>query len=210
MRATKVALLVFSPPMVSFDQEHAYLPVKTVAEYFYCQRAAFYMVMRWENNLENPYLYKGTQQHQAIERMPYKHRSDAKILYRYSVVSEEIRIYGICDAVVFPEMGVPYPVEYKTGKTRTNVMHRAQLYLQAACLEEMHGVAIPRGYVYFIESNKRKEVCFSADEKVRVLDTLKEMCDKLSHPDIREFPPCGHPFCSYHAIDDPVLYGKTR
>lgn len=196
--------------MVSFDEEHTYLPIKTVAEYFYCQRAAFYMLMQWENNLENPFLYRGSQQHQVIERMPYKHRANSKIVYRYPVVSETLRICGICDAVVFPKTGGPYPLEYKTGKTRTNVMHRAQLYLQVACLEEMHSMKIPRGYIYFVESRKREEVRFSAEEKGRVFDTLKEICDKLSHADIRAFQPCGNPFCSYHPVDDPILYREAR
>lgn len=203
-----VASLVFAA-MIPFDEEDSYLPIKTAAEYFYCERAAFYMFTRWENNLENPYLFKGAQQHRTIERLPYKHRPGAKIIFRYPVVNDALRIYGVCDAVEFPKSGPPYPIEYKSRKTRVNFMHVAQLHLQAACLEEMRGAAIPCGYIYFVESRARQKVGLPAGERSFVLDKVAEMRDKIMRRDIRAFRPCGNAFCSYSAIDDPVLYRRT-
>jgi len=194
--------------MISFEEENLYLPIKTVAEYFFCERAAFYMLMNWENNLENPFLYKGSQDHRAIEKMSYKHRSAGKITYRQPVISDKLRIFGFCDAVEFNKENNPRPIEYKTGRIRENRMHRAQLYLQAMCLEEMHGVAIPSGQIYFTGSRARRLIKFSKRGKELILDKLSELRDKIARADIRDFRPCGHPLCSYAAIDDPVLYRR--
>lgn len=195
--------------MISFEEENSYLPIKTVAEYFFCERAAFYMFTGWENNLENQFIYKGSQDHRAIERMPYKHRVEGKIIYRQPVVSEKFRLYGFCDAVEFDVKKAPKPIEYKTGKIRENLMHRAQLCLQAICLEEMYGAPVKSGWIYFVGSRSRKEVRFTSAWKRFVLDKVEEFRNKIYRLDIRDFRPCGHPLCSYSTIDDPILYKKN-
>lgn len=192
--------------MILFEEENSYLPIKTVAEYFFCERAAFYMLTAWENNFENPFLYKGGQEHRTIDKIPYKHRSAAKIVYRHPVVSNKLRIYGFCDAVEFDIKGKPKPIEYKTGKVRQNIMHRVQLYLQAVCLGEMYRSPVVSGAIYFIGSRCRIEVMFSEREMLFILDKIKEFRYKIAQADIREFRACGSSLCSYSAIDEPVLY----
>lgn len=196
--------------MLPFDQDNEYLPIKTAAEYFYCERAAFYMVMRWENNLENRFLYKGSQQHATIERIPYKHRAAGKISYRQFVVSHTNKIYGFCDAVEQTRAGSMCPVEYKTGKTRFNPMHEAQLHLQAFCLEEMYQRRIAVGFIYFVESSERKRLALDKNKRKIILETVAEFREKLRNPRVSDFKPCGNIHCSYHHIDDPALYSKNR
>jgi CRISPR-associated exonuclease Cas4 len=192
--------------MINFDEESLYIPIKTAAEYFFCQRAAFYMLNNWENDLENEFLFKGTQSHNTIEKIPYKHRVKAKLEYRYRVVSEKHKIYGVCDAVEFHENREIIPVEYKTGKIRNNFMHLVQLHLQAMCLEEMFKIKLPYAYIYFTDSRARQKIRLNNTERRLIISKLNEFQEKLKKPKIDDFVTCGNIHCSYHTIDNPLLY----
>jgi CRISPR-associated exonuclease Cas4 len=56
-----------------------------------------------------------------------------------------------------------FPVEFKLGKRRQWENDDAQLCAQALCLEEMFGVAIPRGAVFHADSKRRREVEFTSE-----------------------------------------------
>lgn len=53
------------------------------------------------------------------------------------------------------------PVEYKRGKPKTNDCDRVQLCAQAICLEEMLGITIPQGELYYGEKRRRVSVEFN-------------------------------------------------
>ena len=57
----------------------------------------------------------------------------------------------------------PYPVEYKAGAKRTWGHEALQLCAQALCLEEMLGVAVPAGAIWYHASRQRREVDFDAE-----------------------------------------------
>lgn len=67
------------------------------------------------------------------------------------------------------------PIEYKRGRPKKNDSDRVQLCAQAMCLEEMHGVSVPRGYLFYGRLRKRKEVEF--DEGLRA--TTRQTADQL-------------------------------
>ena len=50
------------------------------------------------------------------------------------------------------------PVEYKHGRVRDELEYEVQLSGQAICLEEMLGVTIHRGFIYYAGDRRRKEV----------------------------------------------------
>jgi CRISPR-associated exonuclease Cas4 len=58
-----------------------------------------------------------------------------------------------------------FPVEHKRGKPKPDDSDRVQLCAQALCLEEMLGVEIPSGAVYYGRTRHRMEVVF--DEPLR-------------------------------------------
>jgi len=53
----------------------------------------------------------------------------------------------------------PYPVEYKVGH-RHGTHADVQLCAQALCLEEMLGVAVPEGAIFYHATRQRHEVVF--------------------------------------------------
>lgn len=77
-------------------------------------------------------------------------------------------LIGRADIVEFWESpAAVYPVEYKRGKPKTHDGDRVQLCAQAMCLEEMLGVHIMHGALYYGRTKRRKEVVF--DSAIRSL-----------------------------------------
>lgn len=64
-----------------------------------------------------------------------------------------------------PSSGVPFPIEYKRGRSKRHNWDRVQLCAQALCLEEMLGVATPRGAMFYGAVRRREPVVF--DESLR-------------------------------------------
>src|SRR5439155_5902299 len=81
---------------------------------------------------------------------------------------DRLSLVGRADMVVFfsdpayPGVGRPYPVEYKRGAKTTFRHAELQLCAQALCLEEMLGVPVANGAIYFGRSRRRREVNFDA------------------------------------------------
>jgi CRISPR-associated exonuclease Cas4 len=63
------------------------------------------------------------------------------------------------------------PVEYKRGKPKSHRADEVQLCAQAMCLEEMLGIAIPSGCLYYGEKRRRTEIPFDATLRQLVVDT---------------------------------------
>ncbi len=73
------------------------------------------------------------------------------------------------------------PIEYKRGKPKTNDCDRVQLCAQAICLEEMLGVRIERGDLFYGQQQRRTEVIM--DDSLR--RTTQHTAERL-HTLIRE------------------------
>jgi CRISPR-associated exonuclease Cas4 len=59
--------------------------------------------------------------------------------------------------------GRPFPIEYKRGKPKPDDSDRVQLCAQALALEEMLGVAVPAGAIYYGRTRRRLEVPLTPD-----------------------------------------------
>lgn len=59
------------------------------------------------------------------------------------------------------DVGRPFPVEYKRGRAKKGDCDRIQLCAQALCLEEMLGVAVPCGALFYGSTRRRVDVEFT-------------------------------------------------
>lgn len=75
--------------------------------------------------------------------------------------SESLGLIGKADVVEFLPDGAPYPVEYKAGARKKRNADDVQLCAQAMCLEEMLGVSIPEGSLFYDRSKRRRVVAFT-------------------------------------------------
>jgi CRISPR-associated exonuclease Cas4 len=171
--------------------EKSLIPLSFVAEYAYCPRSAYWLLVDAPKvRDENVYIQDGRAGHQPSDAGYVVARKDKKCTSGMRVFSDELGISGKADMVEWNKDGSLSVIEYKRGKLRHNRMHDMQLALLALCLEEMFPQKkIQRAQVYFFQDKKRREVILSFEllKKARVL--TEEMRVKMQTDlSSKEFP----------------------
>ena len=69
----------------------------------------------------------------------------------------------------------PFPVEYKRGKPKADSCDEVQLCAQAMCLEEMFGVAIAAGALFYGTNRRRSEVRLDDGLRARTEELARRM-----------------------------------
>lgn len=97
------------------------------------------------------------------------------------LVSRTLGLVGKADQVAFPidESGVltgpPRPIEHKRGSPKRLDHDRVQLAAQAMCLEEMLGVTIDEGDLFYNQTRRRERVVIDGRLRQLVRATIAEV-----------------------------------
>ncbi len=135
--------------------------LSALEHYAFCPRqcALIHVEQVWDENL---YTLRGQINHKRADEPGDSRRSELGIERAMPLWSEKLGLVGKADVVEFRD-GIPYPVEYKSGHRREGVAEKIQLCAQALCLEEMLGVSVAKGALYWHGSRSRDEVVFDAE-----------------------------------------------
>jgi len=147
-----------------------FLMISGLQHVAFCERqAALIHVERlWE---ENFFTAQGHLLHEKVDMGGREIRSGIIQTFDVPLVSQRLGIRGIADVVEW-ENNIPFPVEYKRGNTKTNDIDRVQLCAQALCLEEMHGVTVPRGAIFYGKTRRREFVEFTVSLRQKTEATV--------------------------------------
>lgn len=204
------------------------LPLSALQHWVFCERqcALIHLEQAW---VDNAFTVQGTHLHEKVDSAPGELRDGVWTARGVGLRSQRLGLVGKADAVEFhpveprppPAGGVallgreglyrPYPVEYKRGRPKTG--HRAdevQLCAQALCLEEMLGVEIPEGALFYGRTRRRKTV--SLDNELRRLTeeaawAVRAMLTGGVTPPAELAPKCEH--CSLFAICRPDSVARS-
>jgi CRISPR-associated exonuclease Cas4 len=66
---------------------------------------------------------------------------------------------------------MPFPVEYKRGKSKMDNCDRVQLCAQAICLQKMLNVGISKGALFYGQTRRREDVVFDEALRIETEDT---------------------------------------
>jgi CRISPR-associated exonuclease Cas4 len=150
--------------------EREILPLSLLNDYLYCpRRAALKVVEGWRE--ANVHTERGDIVHDHADLPGYEVAKGVTLLRALPVWSERLGLNGKCDIVEVEaalksqssDLKSLRPVEFKLGKRRKWENDDAQLCAQALCLEEMFGVAVPRGAIFHADSKRRREVEFTPE-----------------------------------------------
>ena len=89
--------------------------------------------------------------------------------------STALGVAGVADAVELHDGSggaVPFPVEHKRGRPKAHRADEVQLCAQAICLEEMLGVPVPAGALFYGQTRRRQEVAFDAELRALTASVL--------------------------------------
>ncbi len=156
------------------------LPLSALEHLVFCERqcALIHIEQLWH---ENQATVEGQHLHERVHDAGTESRKDVRISRGLMVRSLRLGLSGKADVVEFHRLPSsstcgtqldgatghwrPYPVEYKRGRLRHQRSYEVQLCAQALCLEEMLGVAVPDGALFYGRSARRQVIAF--DEELR-------------------------------------------
>jgi CRISPR-associated exonuclease Cas4 len=142
------------------------LPISALQHYAYCPRqfALIHVEQSWA---ENFFTAEGRRLHERVDSGSPEQRRGTRFERGVLLLSQRLRLSGKMDLLEI-ENGPQccyFPVEYKRGKPKVEDWDRIQLCAQALCLEEMRGIAIQEGAIWYWEVRRRVSVIF--DETLR-------------------------------------------
>lgn len=167
------------------------LMLSGIQHYVFCPRqwALIHIEQQWE---ENRLTTEGQLLHQNVDNPAYRQKNGNVVtLRRVAIASKELGLTGFSDAIEllpseetadtithskYPGRWIPIPVEYKRGHEKPDRRDDVQVAAQVLCLEEMYGINIPYGALYYGEEHSRSIVL--VDEELR---TFTKECAKAMH-----------------------------
>lgn len=140
----------------------AYIPISALQHYLFCPRqcALIHVERLWE---ENVHTAEGRLLHERSDRPSSEKRRGVRTATALPLGSERLGLSGVADVVAFRKEGArsqPYPIEYKRGRPKAHRADEVQLCAQALCLEEMLGVEVPEGALFYGKTRRRQIVGF--------------------------------------------------
>jgi len=155
------------------------LPLSGLQHLAFCERqcALIHIEQAWAENL---YTAEGRIFHERVHDPDRLSRGDIRVEYGMPLRSLRMGLIGKADVVEFHrtatatgEKWVPFPVEYKRGRPKKANMDRIQLCAQTLCLEEMLGVEVPSGALFYGKTRHRQDVDFDAQLRSETEETAK-------------------------------------
>jgi CRISPR-associated exonuclease Cas4 len=159
--------------------DDALLPLSALQHYLFCPRqtALIHLEQAWA---DNRFTAEGNALHQKAHDGHDESRPGVRITRSLPVVSRRLGLTGQCDIVEFHADGTVVPVEYKRGKPKAHDADQAQLCAQAICLEEMLGVDIAEGFLFYGQRKRRTTVTFKANLRELVETTAHDLHEMIA------------------------------
>lgn len=204
-----------SPPLSKGDSggfDSDPIMLSALEHYAYCPRqcALIHVEQVWGENL---YTMRGRDVHENVDEISSHELGGVRCERALPIWCRRLGLVGKADLVEF-HGDVPFPVEYKSGRKRRGTPEIIQLCAQALCLEEMFGVRVDKGALYWHSSRERREVMFTDDMRERVKElafAVHEMIEGRLVP-----PPANDRRCDDCSLRDSCLpsviadKGRTR
>lgn len=158
-------------------KEENFLQLSALQHFVFCERqcALIHIEQAWSENI---FTAEGRLMHENAHEEQFETRGDVHIERGMPLRSEKLGLNGKADVVEFHKTSnskawIPFPVEYKHGKPKKDNCDTIQLCAQALCLEEMLGINIPAGAIFYGKTRHRLDVAFDG--------TLRSETEETAH-----------------------------
>lgn len=189
------------------------LPISALQHLAFCERqwALIHLEQQWS---ENRLTAEGRKLHERSDHGEDETRDGVRITRGMLLRSLRLGLTGKADVVEFRhqegDQPQPFPIEYKRGRPKPGRYDEVQLCAQALCLEEMLGVAVPEGAIFYGQPRRRSVVIFDAElraETERLAARLHELSAARITPRARYEKKCDS--CSLYSICLPKTTGAS-
>jgi CRISPR-associated exonuclease Cas4 len=157
-------------------RDDEFLMISALTHLQYCERrfALVHIEQLWTENL---FTMDGRNFHEKVHSQEGESRGEIRIERGLRVRSLKLGLFGVTDVVEFHHNSQIFPIEYKRGKEKADITDSVQLCAQAMCLEEMLGVDVPRGAIFYGQPRRRTQVEFDNELRSKVV----ELCEQARH-----------------------------
>ena len=175
--------------------------ISALEHYSYCPRqcALIHLEQVWGENL---YTMRGRDVHENVDTDSSHDLAGVRYERALPLWSKRLNLTGKADLVEFHD-NIPYPVEYKSGRHRAGHHEALQLCAQAICLEEMFGVAVEKGALFWHGSRERREVVFTdvmREHVEKAADGVRSLIAQSAAP-----PPVNDKRCTHCSLKESCL-----
>jgi CRISPR-associated exonuclease Cas4 len=180
---------------VDAHSEDELLPLSALEHLVFCERqcALIHIEQAWA---ESAATVEGHRLHDSAHEVGTDLRCGVRIARALMLRSLRLGLTGKTDVVEFHELAAgepeasgavlpgvpgrwrPFPVEFKRGKLRHEASYAVQVCAQALCLEEMLGVPVPEGALFYGKSVRRQRLVFD-DELRRQTEAAAERLHEM-------------------------------
>lgn len=170
-------------------EEDDLIPISALQHLMFCERqwALIHLEQIWE---ENRLTIEGKHLHERVDIPQTRSVKKIKVARSLHIRSLKFGLIGIADVVEFypcdkSNILQPYPIEYKRGKPKKDLVDSVQLCAQVLCLEEMLKVSISKASFFYGELQKRIEIeidDFLRKETIKLIDRLHEIKNAKKTP----------------------------
>lgn len=165
------------------------LPVSALQHFIFCPRqcALIHIEQLWE---DNRFTAEGRIMHEKVHDDHIETRKSIRVERGMPIRSFVLGLIGKTDVVEFHksdncEKLVSFPIEYKRGKPKPDDCDKVQLCAQALCMEEMTGVTVDAGAIFYGKTRRRFDVVFDnvlRDETKETAGDLHKFIDEGKTP----------------------------
>lgn len=152
------------------------LPLSGLQHMAYCERqwALIHVERLWEESSDT---LRGRFFHERVDTAGYSCREGIRAARSVRITSYRLGLFGVADIVEYcmKSGSAIMPVEYKVGKPKVEDWDRLQVCAQVLCLEEMEGVRIDAGALFYGETRKREVVEITEGLRNRVTNLAQRM-----------------------------------
>ncbi len=147
--------------------EEDLLPLSALQHLVFCERqcALIHLEQQWA---ENRLTAEGRLLHQVADETRMETRDGIPVWRGLRIRGLHLGLSGRADAVEFRPQ--PYPVEYKRGHEKPDDCDEVQLCAQGLCLEEMLGVSVGAGALFYGQPRRRLDVQFDTNLRTRTIE----------------------------------------
>ena len=141
------------------------IPLSALQHHLFCPRqcALIHVEQQWA---ENAATAEGHVAHERVHAVGAEPRRGVRTVTGMALRSRRLGVAGIADLVELhggpPGGWRPFPVEHKRGRPKAHRADEVQLCAQAMALEEMFGLAIAEGSLFYGQPRRRTAVLFDA------------------------------------------------
>lgn len=147
------------------------VPIAALQHYSYCPRQ-FALIHIEQTFDENIYTLRGQVVHSQVDQAESVIEKNVRVERALPLFSDRLGLVGKADVVEFRGERDVQPVEYKRGNRKLSPHDQLQLCAQAVCLEEMLGVSVQTGALFYHASRRRLPVAIDGPLRGRLETTI--------------------------------------